>query len=117
MERAGIFEDFSVEGFEPVKPAAAPPQEAVRKVSERTRKRSREPENAPQEPVKRKGRVYRTGRNRQLNIRVRDEDFQAFLKSPISRAGCSAKPAKGRRSPQEPDPLENLNRPSGTIRP
>lgn len=78
MERAGLFEDFDVNGFEPARPAAAPPQEAVRKVSEATNFKSREPENPPQKAVKRNARVYRTGRNAQFNIKARSEDIQAF---------------------------------------
>ena len=77
MERAGIFdEEFDVSGFS-VKPRPAPaaPPEAVRKVSEGSAFRSREPEHKlpPREP-----RRYRTGRNVQLNVKVRSETLSAF---------------------------------------
>ncbi len=73
-ERADVFGtgDFDVAGFAPAKPAAAPPPEAVKKVAEAAKFTSREP--APGKS-KRQPRTYRTGRNRQLNVRVRDYTF------------------------------------------
>jgi len=70
-ERADIFGDidFDVSGFEPAKPAPAPPPEAIKKVAEAAKFTSREP--APSKS-KKKPRTYRTGRNMQLNVRVRD---------------------------------------------
>lgn len=76
MERAGVFDDFDISGFEPVMPITTPPpQEKVRKVAEGAAFRSREPEA---KPAKRKPRVYRTGRNVQLNVKVRAETLNAF---------------------------------------
>lgn len=74
-DRAGIFEDFTIDGFEAAKPVATPPADAVRKVSENSSFRSREPQASRN---KRPPRVYRTGRNVQLNVKVRPETMQAF---------------------------------------
>src|ERR1700686_3908175 len=70
-ERANIFSDsdFDVSGFAPAKPAAAPPPEAIKKVAEGAKFTSRGP--APSMP-KKQPRTYRTGRNIQLNVKVRD---------------------------------------------
>jgi hypothetical protein len=86
-ERASVFgnDDFDVSGFAPKpieKPAAKPEQ--VRAVSEAASFRSREPKPAPitaapVEAQKREQRRYRTGRNVQLNIKVRPEDLEEFL--------------------------------------
>jgi hypothetical protein len=83
-ERAGIFDgddDPDVTGFAPKatagKPAARPEQ--VRGVSEAARFRSREPQPLPQPPYpRREPRRHRTGRNIQLNIKVRPEDLETF---------------------------------------
>jgi hypothetical protein len=70
-ERADIFgdSDFDVSGFGPAKPAPAPPPEAIKKIAEAAKFTSREPAPAKS---KKKPRTYRTGRNMQLNVRVRD---------------------------------------------
>jgi hypothetical protein len=84
--RAGVFDtddDLDVSGFAPKKPEqsakpAAP--EEVRAVSEGSSFRSREP--AARKPqttrYKREPRLYRTGRNIQLNVKVRQETLDAF---------------------------------------
>lgn len=88
-ERAGIFDngmDFDISGFAPKKPVpqeTKPPVETVRALSEAARFPSREA--APPPPpvvveVKRDQRRYRTGRNVQLNIKVRAETLDAFYK-------------------------------------
>lgn len=81
-ERASIFEtadDFDVSGFTPKpveKPAAKPEQ--VRAVSEAASFRSREPKSAPAVASKRDQRRYRTGRNAQLNIKIKPETLEDF---------------------------------------
>ncbi|WP_159718489.1 stability/partitioning determinant [Geminicoccus flavidas] len=88
--RASIFgdDDFDLSDFQPRPPAhkAAPPEE-VRAISERASFRSREPKPAapaapaapPAEaPARRAQRRHRTGRNAQLNIKVRPETLNAF---------------------------------------
>ena|SRR5579862_4078115 len=87
-ERAGIFDngvDFDVSGFAPKQPAPQekkPPVETVRALSEAARFPSREA--APPPPVvvevKRDQRRYRTGRNVQLNIKVKAVTLDAFYK-------------------------------------
>ncbi|WP_027132512.1 hypothetical protein [Geminicoccus roseus] len=80
-ERASIFgdDDFDVSDFQPRLPdrPAAPPEE-VRAVSEAASFRSREPKDVAQLPARREQRRYRTGRNAQLNIKVRPETLEAF---------------------------------------
>jgi len=87
-ERAGIFDngmDFDVSGFapkQPTPPEKKPPVETVRAISEAARFPSREAV-APPTPVaevKRDQRRYRTGRNVQLNIKVKAETLEAFYK-------------------------------------
>lgn len=70
-ERANIFDDkdFDLSGFAPAQPTAAPPAEEIKKVAENAKFTSREP--APKK-VKKQPRTYRTGRNTQLNIKVRE---------------------------------------------
>ncbi len=83
-DRAGIFDDisdFDLSGFAPKqgKPAAETPPEIVRAVSEASSFRSREPMPATKdEPFKKDLRRYRTGRNVQLNIKVRAETLRSF---------------------------------------
>lgn len=102
-DRAGIFDndkDFDVSGFEPKKSKPADkkiPIETVRAVSEAANFPSRDPSAsaaapaaapavsapapaaAPAKPAaKRKRRRYRTGRNVQLNIKVKAETVDAF---------------------------------------
>jgi hypothetical protein len=76
-QRAPIFEedDLDVSDFEPVQPGkgrgfASPDQ--VRRVAEAAAFRSREPTPIPVY------RRYRTGRNVQLNIKVRQDTLDAF---------------------------------------
>jgi hypothetical protein len=81
-ERASIFgadEDFDVSGFAPKpaeKPAAKPEQ--VRAVSEAASFRSRELKALPAAAFKREQRRYRTGRNAQLNIKIKPETLEDF---------------------------------------
>lgn len=82
-ERASIFgtdDEFDVSGFAP-KPAKKPAvkREQVRVVSEAASFRSREA--APVVPTvlqQRKQRRYRTGRNAQLNIKIKPETLEDF---------------------------------------
>ncbi len=70
VERASINfgdADFDVSGFTPAKPAPAAPLAAVRKVAERAKFPSREPERKRPE---REPRRYRTGRNASFNIKA-----------------------------------------------
>ena len=85
--RAGLFEaqdDLDVSGFAPKKPkpGAQPAAAAeVRAVSEASSFRSREPaarKPAPTARPKREPRLYRTGRNIQLNVKVRQETLDSF---------------------------------------
>jgi hypothetical protein len=88
-ERAKLFgddEDLDVSGFAS-KPPARPEQ--VRGVAEGAGFRSREPQPATPPPpppavaepaARREQRRYRTGRNVQLNLKVRQKDFDAFYK-------------------------------------
>lgn len=76
-ERASVFEDdLDLSGFQPKPPAHA---KEVREVAEKAGFTSREPQPEPaSEPVRREQRRYRTGRNVQLNLKVRQEDMDAF---------------------------------------
>ena len=84
--RAGLFEaedDLDVSGFAPKKPKGAQPAaaEEVRAVSEASSFRSREPaarKPAPTARPKREPRLYRTGRNIQLNVKVRQETLDSL---------------------------------------
>ena len=80
--RAGVFEDdLSDFAPKPRTPAAARPEE-VKALAEGTAFRSRDPQAAvpptPAPPGRREPRRYRTGRNVQLNLKVRQEDVDAF---------------------------------------
>lgn len=87
-DRASIFTDdeFDVSGFTPKpaeKPAAKPSvmREQVRAVAEGASFHSREPKAAPVVPAapqKREQRRYRTGRNAQLNIKIKPETLEDF---------------------------------------
>lgn len=90
-ERASIFDDsttdFDVSGFTPKKQedrGGGASTDTVRAVSEAASFRSREPAPAitpvqpAQEAPKREPRRYRTGRNVQLNIKVRAETLESF---------------------------------------
>ncbi|NOG74142.1 stability/partitioning determinant [Roseicella sp. DB1501] len=83
-KRAGLFEEeLDVSGFAP-RPPARPEQ--VKAVAEEAGFRSRgpAPRSARTEPLpaapaeRREQRRYRTGRNQQLNLKVRAEDAAAF---------------------------------------
>jgi hypothetical protein len=82
--RASIFEDtldLDLKGFAPKarKDSKAPTQEQVRVVAEAANFRSREtPAAAPKTQEARTGRVYRTGRNVQLNIKATRETIDAL---------------------------------------
>ena len=91
-KRAGLFEDeLDISGFAPKPPARA---EQVKAVAEEAGFRSRGPvppqaraerparDRAPPAQVvpepRREQRRYRTGRNQQLNLKVRAQDAEAF---------------------------------------
>ena len=90
QERASIFDndtpaDFDVSGFTPKKPQQKEkpiPVEAVRAVAETAKFPSREhtPAAPAAVPVTREQRRHRTGRNVQLNIKVKSETLDAFYK-------------------------------------
>ena len=83
-ERAGLFDgdsDFDVSGFAPRKtapPKDSTPQEKIRKVSEASSFRSREPAPAKPPTPNREPRRHRTGRNVQLSLKVRAETRDSF---------------------------------------
>lgn len=88
-ERASIFDgqtDFDVSDFQPRKEGrgGGAPSEIVRAVSEASQFTSREPVPVPAHAVKeqphsmREPRRHRTGRNVQLNIKVRAETLDCF---------------------------------------
>lgn len=84
-KRAGVFEDdLDISSFAP-KPSAR--AERVKAVAEEAGFRSRDPlppqAEAPTPPAepseeRREQRRYRTGRNQQLNLKVRAQDAEAF---------------------------------------
>lgn len=92
QERASIFgsdegtADFDVSGFAPKKPEIKQrtvPVEALRAVAESAKFPSREstqPVIKPSAPVTREIRRHRTGRNTQLNLKVKPETVDAFYK-------------------------------------
>ena len=74
-ERAGVF-DEDLSDFAPKPPAAEGARsEEVRVVAEGAAFRSREPQPAPERRLVRR---HRTGRNVQLNLKVRQEAADAF---------------------------------------
>lgn len=74
--RAGVFdEDLSDFAPKPADTAGIRPEE-VRAIAESSAFRSREPQPAP--TTRREPRRYRTGRNVQLNLKVRREAADAF---------------------------------------
>lgn len=81
--RAGVFDD-DLSDFAPKEPtptAARPAEAEVRAVAEGTAFRSRGPHTVPSvtaTPPRREQRRYRTGRNVQLNLKVRQEALDAF---------------------------------------
>lgn len=81
--RASVFEtvgDFDVEGFAPKSPTTneTPPPNAVRAAAEASSFRSRDPVASKKSPRKREPRRHRTGRNVQLNVKVRAETLDTF---------------------------------------
>lgn len=79
--RVGIFED-DLSDFAPQRKGEGAPREEVRRIAEPARFMSREPANTPPElePARRPPRRYRTGRNRQINIKASDETVEALYK-------------------------------------
>jgi hypothetical protein len=82
-DRVGLFDesDFDIEGFAPKKAEqkSQVTPDAVRAVSEAADFRSREPApSKKQKPSAREPRRHRTGRNVQLNIKVRSETLDTF---------------------------------------
>lgn len=80
--RAGVFEDdLSDFAPKPRTPTAARPEE-VKALAQGTAFRSRDPQAAasatPAPSLRREPRRYRTGRNVQLNLKVRQEAADAF---------------------------------------
>ena len=69
VERAGL--DFDVSEFTPKKPEKQAHQEEIRAVSEAVNFRSREPVTKPT-------RRHRTGRNVQMNVKVKPETLALF---------------------------------------
>lgn len=83
--RASMFEQDDDLGLGEFKPKAPAPPEQVRGVAEQEGFRSREPKAAPTDsppaaPERREPRRYRTGRNVQLNLKVRQEAVDAFYR-------------------------------------
>ncbi len=81
-ERASIFEggaDFDVSEFAPkqARPKTQTPPEAVRAIAESSDFRSREP-TPKKKSSERARRRYTTGRNVQLNVKVRSETLDRF---------------------------------------
>ena len=78
-KRASIFQedDLDVSGFTPKPAASVVKPEQVRAVAEPAAFLSREPMQL-QTPSRREPRRHRTGRNVQLNLKVRQEDADAF---------------------------------------
>lgn len=82
-KRAGLFEEDGpdLSDFRPKAPARS---EQVRAVAEEAGFRSRDPlpqpppEAPPPPAAEREQRRHRTGRNRQLNLKVRAQDAEAF---------------------------------------
>lgn len=79
--RAGVFDADDLSDFAPTPSAAAAGPEAVRAVAEAAAFRSRGPHAAaPGMPTapRREPRRHRTGRNVQLNLKVRQETADVF---------------------------------------
>ena len=71
-------EDMDVSDFKPAPPGNGAQREQVRAVAEPAAFHSREPAPAAAPSVRREQRRHRTGRNVQLNLKVRQEDADAF---------------------------------------
>jgi hypothetical protein len=78
-ERAAVFgePDLDLSGFAPKPPASAG---QVRGVAEQAGFHSRDPAPPAAPSARREPRRYRTGRNVQLNLKVRQEAVDAFYK-------------------------------------
>ncbi len=79
-DRAPLFgqeADLDLSGFKPKAPAKAA---QVRDIAEHAGFRSREPVALPVAETPRAPRRYRTGRNMQLNLKLRREAVEAFYK-------------------------------------
>ena len=75
--RAPVFnEELDISDFRPTPAGSGVQREQVKAVAEPASFRSRDPEPAP--PARREQRRHRTGRNVQLNLKVRQEDADAF---------------------------------------
>lgn len=76
--RAPVFnEELDVSDFKPTASGNGALREQVKAVAEPASFRSRDPVAAAQ-PMRREQRRYRTGRNVQLNLKVRQEDADTF---------------------------------------
>lgn len=83
-ERASIFDDdtddLDLSGFETKKIKTTVPTERVRKVSEASKFTSRTPAPPkPKQPTQER-RIYRTGRNVQLNVKADQETIDTFYR-------------------------------------
>lgn len=78
--RAPVFsEELDVSDFTPAPPpGASVPPEQVKAVAEPAAFRSRDPQPPAPQAARREPRRHRTGRNVQLNLKVRQEDADAF---------------------------------------
>jgi hypothetical protein len=77
IRRASVFnEDLDVSDFKPTPAGSGVQREQVKAVAEPASFRSRDPEPTPS--ARREPRRHRTGRNVQLNLKVRQEDADAF---------------------------------------
>src|SRR5437016_5363297 len=94
-QRASIFEDIDVLdvdvsafGVKRTTDDRAPPREHVKAVAEAVNFRSREPSAATSLPAKKRaGRVYRTGRNVQFNIKASQETVEVFYEITEAHSG------------------------------
>lgn len=73
--RAKIFED-DLSDFAPRPREERAPPDAVREIAEPARFVSREPVRTPEPESRRAPRRYRTGRNRQINIKASEETVE-----------------------------------------
>jgi len=75
--RASVFnEDLDISDFKPALSGGGVQREQVKAIAEPASFRSRDPE--PASASRREPRRHRTGRNVQLNLKVRQEDADAF---------------------------------------
>ena len=75
--RAPVFnEDLDISDFKPTPAGSGVQREQVKAIAEPASFHSRDPESASL--VRREPRRHRTGRNVQLNLKVRQEDADAF---------------------------------------